>query len=250
MTLPQKKRPLETHQVAESRNKEWGYLRIGVYVFTRTFGHENICDIHVQFPRSPKYPGLNTNPRSVKALGMLGRAYFSGPNSSIYDIQNPMRSLRESRNYEEFKDVDADRDLEHGGNAIILEAGNYPHTKPGKGYTNTSKFHIWILGPLLLLDRPYGSLFFELQGPFRRDRAFRPFVLRSSSYSEGELNFLPNHSTIPPDMQRDDFVVEAYNGRLKAAPPVSLPPGALRWEWTVEAVAANLTGAQTVRMSG
>src|SRR5262245_2645744 len=127
MTLPKKaKREFEQHRVADSRGKEWGYLRIGLHAFSHKFGHENISDVHFVFPRHPKYPGHNTNPNSVKSLGIAANAYFTGPNSSIYDLQSPTRSLRETRDYQDYRDVGQDRDIEQGGNAIIFEAGNYP----------------------------------------------------------------------------------------------------------------------------
>jgi len=250
MTAPKKnKREYQEHRVAESLNKEWGYVRIGLYVLSRKFGHENISDIHLIFPRDPKYPGHNKDPRSVKSLGMLARAYFTGPNSSIYDLQSPKRSLREMRNYEDYREVDSDREMEQGGQALVFEAGNYPHTRP-KAFVPSNKFHVWILGPLLLNDRPYGSLLLELTGPLRRDRVFRKIVLHSSTYSEGAANFIPGYTTRAPDMQWEDYVVETYTRRLQGVTPVSLPPGALRWEWTVETVSANVTAARAIKMSG
>lgn len=250
MTLPKRKNwEHEGHRVAESRNKEWGYLRIGLNVFTSKFGHENISDVHFVFPRSPKYPGHNTNPRSVKALGILTKAYFTGPNTSIYDLQSPTRSLREQRNFADFRDVEPGREMEEGGNAIVFEAGNYPHTKP-HAYTPTGKFHVWLFGPLTLNNGAYGSLFFELNGPFQRNGLYRPLVLQSSSYSEGWSKFIPDYVTRAPDMSWEDYVVEAYNKRLQSVTPVPLPTGAMRWEWNVEVVGANMTAAKAIKMSG
>ena len=41
---------------------------------THKFGQENISDVHFVFPRHPKSPGGNTNPRSVKSLGIITKA--------------------------------------------------------------------------------------------------------------------------------------------------------------------------------
>ena len=56
-------------------------------------------------------------------------------------------------------------------NLLQLRLADWPQTKP-KPFVYTNKVHVWLFGPLLLNVRPYGSLVFELTGPFVRDMVF------------------------------------------------------------------------------
>ncbi len=257
-------------------NKNTSYFRIGLYKYSREYGHENFCDVHMTWPTpSRRYPNLES--RDGKKLTTLPattlpanhKAWFSGPNDSILKINRLERTRREMEEYDRHRDVVHDLDITEGGQAYVVPVGNWPQTKQAV-IVDSKKVHVWLFGPLLLDNQPYGSLFFELSGPFRRDMVFRPLLLRASRYHEGKKAFIAPFKADPADAgltseqseERylreggssadywNNLVVDTYNHRVKGTNPVHLSPDAKRWEWTVESYARNVTGLKAMRRSG
>lgn len=261
----------DERKYAESRNKDTSYFRIGLYKYSRQYGHENFCDVHLTWP-SPHRHNQNLESRdgrTLKTIPANWKAWYSGPNDSVLQIQRLGRSRREMEEYDFHHDVGRDLDIGEGGQGLVVSVGNWPQTKP-KAFVYTNKVHVWLFGPLLLDDRPYGSLFFELTGPFVRDMRFRPLMLKGSRYHEGLKDFIPRYTVSPADaaltyeqaMERqqrgvfpssdyyEDLVVRTYDDRVKGTYPATLSDATTRWEWTVESYTRNVTSYKAMRKSG
>lgn len=256
---------------SESRHKDQSYCRIGLYRYSRQDGHENVCDVHITWPAPGRHnQALESRDRkTLTTIPHLGKVWFSGPNDTVRQIRRVERSRREIEEYDWHRDVSPELDVAEGGQGLVVSVGNWPQTLP-KPYTYTPKVHVWLFGPLLLDNWHFGSLFFELTGPFRRDMVFRPFVLHGSTYSDGLAGFvhkyrqdpsldkltyeqamdLRDQGKLPGSDYWERLVVDSYASRVKGVVPVPLAAPALRWEWTVEAYARNLTQLQAMKSSG
>lgn len=255
----------------EKLNNNTSYFRIGIYKKSRQFGHENICDVHFTWP-APYRRNENLESRNGKKLLTIPptwKVWYSGPNDTIRQIPRPERIRDEIWNYDLNGVVPTNRDIGQGGQGMVISVGNWPQTKP-HGWINTNKVHVWLFGPLLVENRPYGSLLFELTGPFVRDMVFRPLRLLGSHYSGSHSAMIPPYRNppswdgltyeqmmerqqrgeFPPSDYWENLVVETYNARVNAAFSVPLSDSATQWEWTVEGYSRNTTSYKAYRISG
>jgi hypothetical protein len=215
-----------------TRRKENSYERIGLYLNSPTFGHENFADVHLRWNTQVDGPKNTRN-----YFADFVDAWFAGPLSSVRQITVLQRSHLDIDEYARYRSVSPDLDIENGGNALVVETGNFVGLEIAKRFTGQPA-HIWLFGPLNYLNYQYGSLFVTLTGNFAPGHGFQHLVVRGSSYAEGAEAF-----PIPRDgLTTAEQTAAAYANRVDGTFSIPLPTKARRWEWKIEAYRRHLTG--------
>ncbi len=221
-------------RLQEMLQKTNSYERIGLYLNTPEFGHENFADVHLRW-----YTQVD-GPRNKRSnLPEFVDAWYAGPLSSVGQIRVLQRSRLDVDEYMRYRSVSPDLDIDSGGYALAVETGNFIGLEVSKRSTGRP-VHIWLFGPLNFLNHQYGSLFLTLKGNFKPGHGFQQFDIRGSSYAEG-----PDAFPVPRDgYSTAEKLAAAYADRVDATFPVGLPPAARRWEWQIESYRRHLTGYQ------
>jgi hypothetical protein len=215
------------------------YERIGLYLNSPEFGHDNCADVHLRWNTQVDGP---KNKRNYTADFV--DAWFTGPVSSVRQIEVLHRSRLDIQEYVRYRSASTDLDIDNGGYAMVVETGNFIGLEVSKFFTG-KPVHIWLFGPLNFLNYQYGSLFLTLKGKFAPGHhGFQPFEIRGSTYADG-----PDDFPIPRDgYSTAEKMAAAYSERVDGTFPIHLPPGARRWEWKIEAYRRHLTGYQVSNM--
>lgn len=126
---------LKAFKKCDAKYDWYAYIRIGLYFVMRTGQRTNFCDVHLPF--------LPTEP--------LDLGYFSGPTDAMNDITRLARSQEASKRFRVEHKVNSDLTLTNGGVAKLV------HSK------KRNSMDVWLFGPLLFSDLPYGALVAELK---------------------------------------------------------------------------------------
>jgi hypothetical protein len=222
----------DEERLSEMLQKSNSYERIGLYVKSPEYGHDNFADVHVRW-----YTQVDGPKNKRNYLPGFVDAWFAGPLSSVRQIEVLRRSHLDIDEYTRYRSVSPDLDIDSGGYALVVEPDNFIGLEVSKFFKG-KPVHIWLFGPLNFLNNQCGSLFLPLKGNFAPGHGFQPLEIRGSTYAEG-LDAFP----IPRDgYSTPEKMAAAYLERVDGTFTIPLPPKARRWEWKIEAYRRHLSG--------
>jgi hypothetical protein len=220
----------------------FSFERVGLYFTGEKGAGINFCDLHFFNSPGDRY---------------YRDSYYTGPTSTIQQaLGNFVRSKKQVDAYYKTETVAKELDIARGGKALLT-------------YSKASNlFEVWLIGPLLFGDKPFGSLSVELRGwtgpSYRVEHDPKSGIKGRIAYARFPSGYvgrsrpakLWGSAITPPDEKYTD--INYYNAKLiehlkamkKYSWEAELPKGVKGVYWKVEAASGRKTDCYVLEQHG